>query len=75
MFHQISIARRLLLNRLVAWGEKNWIIASVHAGFQKSKSTIDQCFVISQLISKYMVAHKQTLFVMFKDLSLAFDLI
>uniref|UniRef100_A0A670I2D7 ribonuclease H n=1 Tax=Podarcis muralis TaxID=64176 RepID=A0A670I2D7_PODMU len=64
---------RLLLGRLEEWADTNKVISEVQAGFQRGKSTLDQCFVLNFLLCKYIHNLKQKLYVAFIDLKSAFD--
>ena len=67
-----KIYARILLNRLVAHLEVIGLLPESQCGFVAGRSTIDPCFALRQLQEKCWF-HSKDLFLLFVDLTKAFD--
>uniref|UniRef100_A0A2D4G6F3 Reverse transcriptase domain-containing protein n=1 Tax=Micrurus corallinus TaxID=54390 RepID=A0A2D4G6F3_MICCO len=49
----MSSLKTLVLNRTEIWVEENHVLAEEQTGFRQSRSTVDNCLILSHLIAKY----------------------
>jgi len=64
---------QLLLFRMRIWSHRNNILHEAQAGFRRNYSTIDNIFILTSIIEKYISRPKGKVFAFFIDFSAAFD--
>ena len=62
-----------VLQKLQDWLTDQDILGPEQAGFKAGKCTLDHCFILSHLISKYTSQRNTHLYAAFLDLKGAFD--
>ena len=67
-----KIYARILLNRLITHLEVIGLLPETQCGFRSGRSTIDPCFALRQLQEKCWL-HNRELYLLFVDLTKAFD--
>lgn len=65
----------VISKRLTLWSELNENIVEEQAGFRSGYSTIDNIFILTSIITKYLSKKKGVLYCAFIDFSKAFDCI